>query len=106
MVKGGLEYLSKTRLSSKRLEIIGKRAEIGGNAFSSRTILPIAAIPFLLTYFSGKLSSEAQLFVAIAIILIGISFILELDRANMDVLIRQIYVSYIPVKREKKANKK
>jgi hypothetical protein len=106
MVKGGIEYLSKKPLSKKRMEVIGKRAEIGSNAFSSRTILPLAAIPFLLTYFSGKISSETQFFIAIVIILIGMSFILELDRANMDILIRQIYVSYIPAKREKKVNEK
>lgn len=102
MVRGGIEYLSKMRLSPKRIEIIGKRAEIGSNAFSSRTILPISAIPFLITYFSGKISSETQLFIAIVIMLIGMSFLLELDKANMDVLIRQIYVSYVPSKREKK----
>ncbi len=105
IVKRGIEYLSKKRLSQKRIEIIGKRAEIGNNALSSRTILPVLAIPFLITYFSGKISSGTQLFIAIVIILIGTSFILELDRANMDVLIRQICVSYIPAKREKKTNK-
>lgn len=101
MVRGGIEYLSKMRLTLKRIEVIGKRAEIGSNAFSSRTILPILAIPFLITYFSGKISSETQLVIALAIMLIGMSFLLELDRANMDFLIRQIYVSYVPSKREK-----
>jgi hypothetical protein len=102
IVKTGVEYLSQKHLSKKRIDVIGKRAEIGSNALSSRTILPLLAIPFLITYFSGKISSETQLLIAIVIIAIGMSFILELDRANMDVLIRQIYVSYVPVKREKK----
>jgi uncharacterized membrane protein len=106
IVKRGVEYLSERRLSKKRIEIIGKRAEIGSGALSSRTILPLTAIPFLITYFSGKISPEAQLFVVLMLILIGLSFILELDRANMDVLIRQVYVSYIPPTREKKVNKK
>ncbi len=110
LVKEGVEYLSKKNLSQKRMGIIVKRAEIGSNAFSSRTILPLLIIPFLFTYFSGKISSETQeissetqLVIVIMIMLIGMSFILELDRANMDVLIRQICVSYIPPKREKKA---
>ena len=106
MVKNGVEYLHKNRLSQKRIEIIGKRAEIGSGAFSSRTILPISAIPFLITFFSGKISSETQLFIAIVIMLIGASFLLELDRANMDILIRQICVSYIPSKRSKKSREK
>lgn len=106
MVKRGVEYLSKRRLSKERIEIIGKRAEIGSNALSSRAILPLTTIPLLITYFSGKISPETQLFIAIALISIGVSFILELDKANMDVLIRQIYVSYIPSRREKENNKK
>lgn len=106
MVKNGVEYLHKNRLSQKRIEIIEKRAEIGNGAFSSRTILPLSAIPFLITFFSGKISSETQLFIAIVIMLIGASFLLELDRANMDILIRQICVSYTPKKREKKAREK
>ncbi len=106
MVKAGIEYLSEKRLSKKRIETIRTRAEIGINALSSRTFLPVAAIPFLITYFSGKISSEAQLFIAVILILIGTSFIIELDKANMDILIRQIYVSHVPEKKEKKKNKK
>jgi hypothetical protein len=103
IVQGGIQYLSENRLSPKRIEIIGKRAEIGSNALSSRTILPVLTIPFLITFFSGKISSGTQLFIVGVIITIGMSFIVELDRANMDVLIRQICVSYIPSKiKEKK----
>lgn len=105
MVQGGVEYLSRNQISPKRIEIIARRAEIGNNALSSRTILPVLAIPFLITFFSGELSPGNQLLIAAVIIVIGMSFIVELDRANMDVLIRQICVSYIPPKTRKKKKK-
>ncbi|HCR71595.1 MAG TPA: hypothetical protein DIW23_09140 [Anaerolineae bacterium] len=105
MVKRGIGYLSKKRFSQKRIGIIGNRAEIGSNALSSRTILPISVIPLLITYFSGKVSFEAQLFIAIVIMFISFSFVLELDRANMDIIIRQICVSYVPPQGETQKKK-
>jgi hypothetical protein len=116
----GLEFLREKQFTIEQLQMIEKRSEIGSNASSGRTIIPIvlftAFIPIIAI---SRLPQELYgnlLFVSVSIFLF---FLIEVDKSNLDSIIQQVAIIYrieqamntdenikskkrIPVKNEKK----
>jgi Na+/proline symporter len=92
--KIGKEFINNNKLLKKDIELIEKRAEIGSTAVSGRTIIGVIAVSFLITLFGKGLSPTVELLFMMFILFIAFLYLLEIDRANLDVIIKQLCETY------------
>jgi hypothetical protein len=92
--KVGKEFIKKNKLVKKDVELIEKRAEIGSVSLSGRTIIGVIVVTFLITIFGKGLSASLELLFIMIILLIAFLYLLEVDRTNLDVIIKQLCITY------------
>jgi hypothetical protein len=94
LINIGKEFIRRNELSNSDVDIIEKRAEIGSAAVTGRTIIGIIVVSFLVALFSEKIPLTIDLLLATLVLFVSFFYLIELDRGNLDVIIRQICITY------------
>ena len=96
LVAIGLTFLERGQYANYIIETIDSRAEIGSAAGQIRTLFPILTLPIVISLVGLQLNIltiDGTLGIMILVILV-IAFFKELDRANIDVVIRHVIAEY------------
>jgi Na+/proline symporter len=94
LINNGIFYMKKNKWKKIDMDVIEKRAEIGSSAVTGRTVLVLLVPSFLIASFGKGVPASLELIMTILIILFSFLYLVELDRANLDIIIRQLCVTY------------
>lgn len=96
----GIEFLRGESFHHCIVEAIEKRAEVGNSAVSTRTLIPILILPITLPVVIPLVLMQTSIpleiiFVTGAVLFfLAFSFVREIDRANIDAIIKQACIEY------------